>query len=224
MDAVVVPTRYTFLEQLHELLQPRGYLEIGVQHGGSLALAKCDALGIDPAPLVLPGTIGAHSRVHVAESDFFFRHIENFRHMVPRHIDLAFIDGMHLAEFALRDFINVERLSHPKSVIVFDDVLPYSSAIAGRVQPAGDWTGDVWRVMEVFKTWRLDLRVLQVDAFPTGALVVFNVNPGSTVLRDNYESIHKALTEFHPEVPTWVLNRTEAVSMEDALKTLGEWL
>jgi predicted O-methyltransferase YrrM len=224
MDTVVVAQRYAFLEQLHELIKPRGYLEIGVQHGGSLALAKCEALGIDPAPLVLPGTTGPHARVQVAESDFFFRHIDNFRHMVPRDIDLAFIDGMHLVEYAFRDFMNVERLSHSKTVIVFDDVLPYSRAIAGRAQPVGDWTGDVWRIMSVFNLYRKDLRVLQVDTFPTGSLVVFHVDPSSTVLRDNQAHIEALIRAQSPEPPDWVLNRTEAVSMEDALKTLGEWL
>ena len=37
---------------------------------------------------------------------------------------VAFIDGMHLAEYALRDVINTERYCHAASVIVVDDVLP----------------------------------------------------------------------------------------------------
>ena len=36
-------------------------------------------------------------------------------------MDLAFIDGLHLFEFSLRDFMNVEKLAHPGSVVVFDD-------------------------------------------------------------------------------------------------------
>ena len=39
-------------------------------------------------------------------------------------LDLVFVDGMHLFEFALRDFMNVERHADWWSVIVFDDILP----------------------------------------------------------------------------------------------------
>ena len=39
-------------------------------------------------------------------------------------MDLAFVDGMHLAEYALRDVLAVERFTLPTSVIVLDDMLP----------------------------------------------------------------------------------------------------
>ena len=38
-----------FLRGLHEAVRPRAYLEIGLRHGDSLALADCPALGVDPA-------------------------------------------------------------------------------------------------------------------------------------------------------------------------------
>jgi methyltransferase family protein len=220
----MVASRYALLDQLHQLIKPRGYLEVGVQNGGSLALAQCDALGIDPVPMIVPGTVSDTTRVQVAESDFFFQHLDSLGYMLPSIIDLAFIDGMHLVEYALRDFINIEALSHPKTVIVFDDVLPYSAAIATREQPLGDWTGDVWRVMNVFNIYRKDLRVMQVDTQPTGSLVVFNVDPSSTVLRTNLPHIETMIHAQSPTPPDWVLNRSEAISMTDALETLREWL
>lgn len=219
MDTVV--GRYEFLDQLHRLLKPRGYLEIGVQYGGSLALAQCPALGIDPTPMVTPGTVGAETQVFVGASDFYFSHYKP--RMLPQFIDLAFIDGMHLSEFALRDFMNVERVSHSGTVIVFDDVLPYSEAIAAREQPPGDWTGDVWRVIDVLTLYRKDLRMLQVDTFPTGSLVVFDVNPNSVVLNEQYEAIYTLLTERTPPVPESILTRRNAISVSDTLETLQQW-
>ena len=38
-----------FLARLHAAVRPGAYLEIGVRHGDSLALAECPALGVDPA-------------------------------------------------------------------------------------------------------------------------------------------------------------------------------
>ena len=38
-----------FLKGLHEAVRPRAYLEIGLRHGDSLALADCPSLGVDPA-------------------------------------------------------------------------------------------------------------------------------------------------------------------------------
>ena len=42
-------TTSTSSESLHGALAPAGYLEIGLRHGDSLALAECPALGVDPA-------------------------------------------------------------------------------------------------------------------------------------------------------------------------------
>ena len=39
-------------------------------------------------------------------------------------MDFAFIDGMHLFEFALRDFMNLERHCTPQSVIMVHDCYP----------------------------------------------------------------------------------------------------
>ena len=58
---------------------------------------------------------------------------------------MAFIDGMHLSEFALRDFIGVERLSRWTGVAIFDDMLPGVEE-AGRDRRTRAWTGDVYKV------------------------------------------------------------------------------
>lgn len=219
MGSLVKPNRYTFLHDLHKLLQPRGYLEIGVQHGGSLALAECPALGIDPAPLVIPGTAGPQAHIVVAGSDHYFAYVNT---LMPEHVDLVFIDGLHLAEQALRDFMNVERRSHEGTVIVFDDVLPYAPEIATRTEVAGAWTGDVWKMISVLRHHRQDLRMLLVDSPPTGALVVFGINPNSRVLNAHYRAIEESL-RVEQAPPHWVLSREQAVPMQTALDTLRDW-
>lgn len=166
-------TRHEFLAQLHELLQPKIYLEIGVQHGWSLQLSKAPiSIGVDPNPIVsVP--LGDHHAVVKMTSDEYFA--EDWGSTGPsgssQPIDLAFIDGMHLAEFAWRDFINVAKYCHAGSVVVFDDVLPYTQEMAAREICPGDWTGDVWKVWPHLRD-RTDLVIALVDTQPTGTLVV----------------------------------------------------
>jgi hypothetical protein len=204
---------------MHRLVQPRGYIEIGVQQGGSLQFAKCAAVGIDPAPMVV-AALHPGVTVHVATSDVYF---SNTQWDLPTRVDLAFIDGMHLAEYALRDFINVERVGHSQTIVVFDDVLPYNADIATRVQPPGDWTGDVWKVSEVLKRWRPDLRQVLVDTKPTGSLIVFNLNPADDILRRQYNYLEATLTQ--DEIPpASVINRADAISIDAALKIVEEYI
>lgn len=161
--------RYEFLQALHDQLQPRGYLEIGVQSGASLKLASCPAVGIDPEPCVNedlpPDTLLAEQ----TSDDFFAQ----YRPPVPSRLDLVLIDGLHLFEQAMRDFDNAERFTNPRTVVVFDDVLPRTAKEASREAPEkGDWAGDVWRVHPWLSLNRPDLQLILVDIAPTGLLLV----------------------------------------------------
>ena len=51
------------------------------------------------------------------------------------------------------------------------------------------WTGDVWRLLPIFKKYRPDLRVIAVDCEPTGLVVCTKLDPRSTVLADHYYEI-----------------------------------
>ena len=212
-------TKYEFLAQLHAQLQPRGYLEIGVQTGASLAIAQCPSIGIDPAPLI--GSQG-DKRVYTMTSDDFWADaaLTAFDNDFPP-VDLVYIDGMHLFEFALRDFINVERVCHKGTVVVFDDVLPYNEAIAAREQPPGDWTGDVWKVVDIIGNLRFDLDHRLVDVWSTGAFVVwgFGQSPiDSIILQSHYEKIVKRWMDR--PMPSWVLSREYAATPESVLEDL----
>jgi hypothetical protein len=216
-------TRHEFLAALHELLRPRVYLEVGVQHGTSLALAAYSerAIGIDPEPSLLLQHERHGQEVYAVTSDAFFG--EHFE-VIPEQIDLAFIDGSHLFEDALRDFMNIEQYCGPKSVVVFDDMLPYNQAIAERVQPPGDWTGDVWKVWSILYDYRGDLEIHAVDTSPTGTLVVFGF-PGDDVERNHLIKRYSGIVSDWSEddtVPGYVLRRDNALQPEAALALIKE--
>lgn len=211
-------TRHEFLARLHHLLSPRSYLEIGVHTGESLKLASCPAVGIDPAPQVAKPAPTA--RVFPVTSDEFFASQAETSLTDP--IDLAFIDGMHLYEFALRDFIYVERHSNRKTVVVFDDVLPRNQGEAARQQCPGDWTGDVWKVAPILDQYRSDLSMCLVDTFPTGVLVVWGLDAKDETLSSCYETIIKTPQLADDTVPGDVLFRSTAISAADAIKRLKE--
>jgi hypothetical protein len=169
-----VVTRHEFLAGLHERLRPRTYLEVGVQHGWSIDLAIHSelAIGIDPEPQV---TAKRNQTIFTMTSDLFFDNTD-VTPLSARGIDMAFIDGMHLFEYALRDFQNIERYCHPQTVVLFDDVLPRNQHEARRMAPGepvyGDWTGDVWKVDKILRHYHPDLTYRLIDTQPTGLLAV----------------------------------------------------
>src|SRR3954451_9037071 len=177
-----------FLEGLHAAVQPEAYLEIGLRHGDSLALARCPALGVDPAFNVRV-QLGENVALLRETSDEFFARPKPLKPLGGRRPDLAFIDGMHLAEFALRDFIGVERLSRWTGVAVFDDILPRTVEEAARGRRTRAWTGDVYKILAILARHRPDLICLRVGTDPTGLLVVLGLDPGSSVLRARYDAI-----------------------------------
>ncbi len=207
MPALVTMTRYHFLAILHAELRPKTYLDIGVQNGHSLKLASpdCMSIGVDPEPTPLAYAVAQQvgARIYPITSDAFFAEVGPG---TGARIDLTSIDGMHLFEYALRDFIGSEVLASPGGVIVFDDVSPYSSAIAARTQPPGDWTGDVWKIRPILDEHRPDLATVLVDTFPTGTLAVWNLDPSSTVLRDRYAEIERTWLDAGETVPDDILN------------------
>lgn len=210
-----MPSRYEFLSLLHQQLQPRGYLEVGVQLGGSLSLAQCPAIGIDPNPLV---QATGNQHIFTMTSDEYFANHEPDDIV---NLDLVYLDGSHLFEDTLRDFVNVEKYANRNTVVVFDDVLPYNAEIGMRHQPPGDWCGDVWKVAEIIEEYRPDLGQMLVDSWPVGALVVWNldVDGVNTYLEENWNEIMDAWN-FEITPPDDVINRTYARSVPQALETL----
>ncbi|WP_344079518.1 class I SAM-dependent methyltransferase [Luedemannella helvata] len=215
-------SRHRFLTELHEKLKPRTYLETGVSTGLSLALSRCRSIGIDPA-FAITSEIRCDVALYREGSDDFFARPDPTAHFGGDPIDLAFIDGMHLFEYALRDFMNIERHAAAHSVIVVDDMLPRSVAEAARDRVTRMWTGDVFRLIPVLEKYRPDLVCRPVDTRPTGVLVVFGADPTSTVLWDHYDDIVRAYVRPDPQpVPAEILRRSHAVE-PTALLAHGVW-
>lgn len=209
--------RHEFLRRLHRQTQPKTYLEIGVSTGASLRLSRSRTVGIDPA-YKITHPIRCNLQLFRTTSDEYFSRDDALAHFRGQPIDLAFIDGMHLAEFALRDFINVERATDWASVIVFDDMLPRSVDEAARERITKDWTGDVYKVLVTLRERRPDLVVLPIDTQPTGVLVVLAPDAANTSLYTAYADIERDyLTTDPQQVPDDILTRSCAHDPEKVL-------
>jgi hypothetical protein len=213
--------KYQLLLQIHEELSPDFYFEIGVQHGVSLSLVKCKSLGIDPMPQITK-PLSTKAKVIQVTSDKFFEELADEYLSTPP--DLVFIDGMHLFEYTLRDFVNVEKYSAPWTIIVIDDVFPCHPAQAERRRRTKTWTGDVWKLYKVLQEYRTDLSLLPINANPTGVLVVTGLDASNRILTESYEEVkNKYSIDMVP--PNYILERTKCVvSGKSAIHTLIERL
>ncbi len=178
--------KHEMLSLIHRILAPEMYLEIGVQSGKSLALASCDAIGVDPMPQVSV-VLSEGAKVVAMTSDDFFR--GPAVSLVKNPPDLVFIDGMHLFEHTLRDFMHVERMAAPWTLVVIDDIFPAHPAQAERRRRTRAWTGDVWKIYEILSRYRPDLFLLPVNTSPTGLLLIAGFQPANQVLWNNYDAI-----------------------------------
>jgi hypothetical protein len=187
------------LARLHAVLRPRSYLEIGVETGATLALARCAAIGIDPAfrfgdiELVRQITAKPSLMLYQMPSDAFFADHDPTA-LLGRPIEMAFLDGMHRCEYLLRDFINTERHCRRNAVVALHDCVPLELPMADRMSGAESvdprrrfmWTGDVWRTTLLLRRVRPDLQITVLDSAPTGLVLITNLDPASTKLCDGY--------------------------------------
>jgi hypothetical protein len=207
------PGYYVVLRWIHEILEPANYVEIGVRKGVSLrmALEGTRCIGVDPRPMIaqaLPAT-----RIYELTSDEFFeRH--DLHDLLGGPFALAFIDGLHLFEQVLRDFVNLERYSDPSSVILLHDCLPFDEATSRREQTMDFYSGDVWKAALALRRMRPDLEMVTVRTAPTGLCLVRGLDAGSPVLEQELPEIVRTYTdldfdyysahrdEMPPEIPS----------------------
>jgi hypothetical protein len=181
----------TMLRKVHEHLRPRAYLEIGVHAGATLRLASPEtiAIGVDPAPQVTD-PLPAHARVIQATSDEFFARYDLAKEFGGRPIELAFIDGSHLFENVLRDFMNVERHATPASTVLLHDCYPLDEITARREAVTTFSTGDAWKVILCLKKYRPDLKIHTLACPPTGITVIRGLDPASGVLESRLQALY----------------------------------
>lgn len=186
---------YRVLSMVHTTMKPATYLEIGVAQGRSMALVRegTVAIGVDPETAE-EGRMFYYSpeiRPHLFRqtSDAFFE-----EHDVPSilgqpTVDVAFIDGLHQFEQVLRDFINIERLAGPSSVVLIHDCLPINDVVAARERQTSFWVGDVWKIIPCLKMVRPDLEIVTLPVKPSGLAVIKKLDPMSRVLERQFDSI-----------------------------------
>lgn len=215
---------YPVLGRVHAAIRPDTYLEIGVNKGDSLALAAgcVVAVGIDPEP-TLKAPLAANARVFELSSDDFFATHDVRAELGGRDLDMAFIDGLHLFEHAVRDFANVERCSTPRTLAVLHDCLPIDGATASRKRTTRTWTGDVWKTALVLLRYRPDLRLTVIDVPPSGLVLVEGLDPSSRVLDDRAEEIAAEYTDLG--FGYWAEHKGDVLTLvedlESALARLG---
>lgn len=168
------------------------YLEVGCRTGRIFGESRGKTIAVDPYFQVQKNVITVKPALHVFQktSDDFFA--SNFLTSMNVKLSFSFLDGMHLFEFLLRDFIAAERHGTLDSVIALHDCCPFTFEMTTRDLenlPRGNWTGDVWKLIPILKKYRPDLSVKVLDAAPTGLVLVSNLDPESKILTENYDTI-----------------------------------
>lgn len=158
------------LRWIHEELRPRVYVEIGVGWGESLRLARpaTIAIGVDPEPQTESCRFAALTYLFPMTSEAFFRAHSGY----ARDFELAFVDGEHLFEAVLEDFLQLERHGAADAVIALHDTIPLDEETSVRERRTDFYTGDVWRMLPWLAENRPDLEFVTVPAAPSGLTLI----------------------------------------------------
>ena len=177
-----------WLDRLYQLLTPETSIQIGIGQGKSLIVLRPPtvAIGVDPNAVVL-WPLQAETHIFAETSDEFFAQHHASKVLAGRPVGVAFVDGLHLYEQALKVFIGLEALCGPRSLLLMHDTVPLDEPTQTRVQETEFHTGDVWKIVLCLKHFRPDLDIFTIATAPTGLTVVSGLDPTSRVLSDNYD-------------------------------------
>jgi hypothetical protein len=196
------PNYVDHLTAIHKWLRPATYLEIGVFSGATLGLAQPGTLatGVDPRPLAESDRCyNTKTVIHRVTSDAYFAALDADDNRRSATVDFAFIDGLHLYEQVLRDFINVETICDADSIVVLHDTLPVAAAATARQRQTSHWCGDVWKIRPCIQKYRPDLSMLTIPTHPSGLTLVTGLDRRSTILNHHFQM---AVADFASSEPT----------------------
>ncbi len=176
-QVAVGPDYRRALSVTHHVRQTKRYLEIGVANGRSLRLAPptTQCVGVDPAPKI-NGHPPENRQVVEATSDAFFETYHSGG-TAREPFDLIFIDGLHTAEQALKDFLNAEAAAASNAVVLIHDTVPPDEYSALPQRMTRTWTGDVWKVIPTLRHFLPDLRIATFGFAPSGLTAVVGLCP-----------------------------------------------
>ncbi|MEO0931371.1 MAG: class I SAM-dependent methyltransferase [Pseudomonadota bacterium] len=206
--------------------KPELYLEIGSRSGTSLLPRKCSFIAIDPVFKLKSSDFRTEGDMYFfrkTSDDFFASAFLQRNDLVP---DLAFIDGMHLFENALKDFMNCEKAMSPDGIICFHDVVPFNGEMTTRddnyLNIGTAWTGDVWKVVPVLIKYRPDLKIDVLNASRTGLCCVSTLDPENDILSQNFEQIMQEFIQIDlaKDGPDGYFGRIELLDPNKYLETL----
>jgi hypothetical protein len=173
------------IQKVVDGVRAKTYLEIGVQTGKIISAIKGPTkIGVDPkfiySPKVRLKKMIGLTRFKAIEktSDYFF---ENYADkLLPNGIDVAFVDGLHKYEQALKDVENCLKYLNDDGVIILHDCNPLNYAGAYRIEKSfqevveaaengdlpgwnGCWNGDTWKALVHLRITRDDLNIFTLD-------------------------------------------------------------
>ena len=213
------PAYYKVLRWVHRILEPANYLEIGVDQGVSLeqALETTKSIGVDPAPRI-GHQLSANKTIYELTSDDFFAQ-QDVDAVLAGPIELAFIDGLHLFEQVLRDFVNVEHHCAEDAAVVLHDCIPLDAVSASRERTTDFYVGDVWKATLALHRGRPDLEMAVVPTGPTGLCLVRNLDSSNRDLEEQLPEIEGEYRDLdfdyylahRDEMPEQIANDEDAV-------------
>lgn len=190
------------MRRLHSRLVFDWYLEVGSRTGRSVSDVRGGVICVDPFFQIERNVIGAKPAFMAFQttSDDFFE--GGTLDKLGIELGFSFLDGMHLMEFLLRDFINAERHAAAGGVIALHDCCPFNHEMTTRdvsAAPKDAWTGDVWKLIPILQSYRPDLTLTVMGCRPTGLVLVHGLDPTNTILQDNYAEICKTWQDMSLE-------------------------
>lgn len=209
------------LSSFHRHMNPKSYVEIGIGVGNSLTLVNPDtrAVAIDPSPSI-ENPIQARAKIFPTTSDDFFQSYDLHKELGTKSIDLVFIDGLHTYEQVFKDFINIEKYSGRKTVVLIHDCLPINRFVAAKSCTSRFWCGDVWKIIPCLSKYRPDLNIRIIPSPPSGLGLITNLDSGSKVLLKDFDRI---TAEYQNQELDYDYLDTERIFMKTANIVQNDW-